>query len=69
MSKKDDWNRKHYDYTTLRTKFDIKKRIEIVAGLKNTSMNAYITKAVMKQVRKDEKEIKENLIDRITNLP
>lgn len=69
MSRKDDWNRKHYDYTTLRTKYDIKKRAQHVASMRNMSLNAYIVKTLMKQIRRDEHEIKENLLNKITNLP
>ena len=69
MSRKDDWNRKHYDYTTLRTKYDIKKRAQQVAGLKGISLNAYVTKTLIKQLRRDEQEFKASLLDKITNLP
>lgn len=62
MSYKDDWNRKHYDYTTLRTKYDIKKRVSQVAAYKNMSLNAYIISCIMKQLRKDEKIMKDTVI-------
>lgn len=65
MSRKDDWNRKVYDYTTLRTKYDIKERARAMAGYVGLSLTAYITRALMKQVRKDEEKYREELLKKL----
>lgn len=54
MSRKDDWNREHYDLITLRTKYNVKERITQQSKRRDMSINRYIVTAVMKQLRRDE---------------
>lgn len=65
MSRKDDWNRRRYDYTTLRTKYDIKERAQAMSGYVGLSLTAYITRALMKQVRKDEEKYRTELLKKL----
>ena len=65
MSRKDDWNRRVYDYTTLRTKYDIKERARAMAAYTGLSLTAYITRALMKQMRKDEKKYRKELLKKL----
>jgi hypothetical protein len=67
LSRKDEWNRKHYDYTTLRTKYDIKERIRTQSEIQNISLNAYITTAIINQLKTDEAALKNAIINKILN--
>ena len=65
MSRKDNWNRQHYDYTTVRTKYDIKERARAMATYRKLSLTSYIVHALMKQIRKDEKKFREELLKKL----